>query len=163
MRFLKPNDSIPQIPSRCNPSAQCIVWDCSQMLPGYFVQPYRNEKSLHSTGTKSHFHCLPSEGGFYKTDNTGRRRFIKCLHFKRDKIAFSLPSKWEKNFFENWVPFFALFAIVVLWGTFLRKAGAAKKWKANEKKGGSLLQCIYEGVIKKFKFIWAFSVFRVLV
>ena len=66
MRFLKPNDSIPQILSRCNPSATFATWNCSQMLPGYFVQPYKNEKSLHATGTKLRFRCLPSEGTFTK-------------------------------------------------------------------------------------------------
>ena len=113
---------------------------------------------------KTAFSLPTNWGDFYKTDNADRRGFIKCLHFKRDKFAFSLPSKWETNFFENRVPFFALFALVVLWGTFLRKAGAAKRFlKANEKKGGALLQCIYEGVIKKFKMNWAFLGFRVLV
>ena len=81
---------------------------------------------------------LPTKwGDFYITDNADWRGFIKYLHFKRDKIAFSLPSKWEKNFFENRVPFFAFFATVVLWGTFLRKAGAAKKFESKwEKRRG---------------------------
>ena len=93
-------------------------------------------KYLHFRRDKIAFSLPTKWGDFYKTDNVDWRRFIKCLHFKRDKIAFSLPSKWEKNFFENWVPFFALFAIVVLWGTFLRKAGAAKTWKQMRKKEG---------------------------
>ena len=44
--FLKPNDSIPQILSRCNLSATFATWNCSQMLHGHFVQPYKNEKIL---------------------------------------------------------------------------------------------------------------------
>ena len=83
---------------------------------------------------KTAFSLPTNWGDFYKTDNADRRGFIKCLHFKRDKLAFSLPSKWETNFFENWVPFFALFALVVLWGTFLRKAGAAKKFESKWEK-----------------------------
>ena len=66
MRFRKPNDSIPQILSRCNPSATCVTWSCSQMLPRHFVQPYKNEKILYSTGTKPRFRCLPIEGTFTK-------------------------------------------------------------------------------------------------
>ena len=44
--FLKPNDSIPQILSRCNLSATFATWNCSQKLHGHFVQPYKNEKIL---------------------------------------------------------------------------------------------------------------------
>ena len=78
---------------------------------------------------------LPTKwGDFYITDNADWRGFIKYLHFKRDKIAFSLPTKWEENIFGNRVPFFVFFATVVLWGTFLRKAGAAKKFESKWEK-----------------------------
>ena len=66
MRFRKPNDSIPQIPSRCNLSATSAVWNCSQMVPGYFVQAYKNEKVLYQPRTKPRFRCLPIEGTFTK-------------------------------------------------------------------------------------------------
>ena len=36
------------------------------MLPGHFVQPYRNEKVLYQTRTKLRFRCLPIEGTFTK-------------------------------------------------------------------------------------------------
>lgn len=38
--------------------------------------------------------------GFLYNQNADRREFIKCLHFGRDKIAFSLPTKW-RHFFIN--------------------------------------------------------------
>ena len=74
MRFLKLNDSIPQILSRCNPAGPCAGWNCSQMLRWNFVQPYKNEKVLYQSRTKSRFHCLPSEGTFTKTP----RRSPQC-------------------------------------------------------------------------------------
>ena len=91
-------------------------------------------KYLHFKRDKNALSLPTKWGDFCKTENSDWRGFIKHLHFERDKIAFSLPCKWEKNFLENWVPFFALFAIVVLWGTFLRKAGAAKKFESKWEK-----------------------------
>ena len=119
---------------------------------------------------------LPTKwGDFYKTDNADWRRFIKCLHFKRDKILFSLPTKWEgfykakycclvgKKFFWESSSVFRSLCNSGIMRDFFKEGRGCKNLKVNEKNRRALLQCIYEGVIKKFKFIWAFWVFRVLV